>query len=285
MATTIDSGTPRRRARSLATLAAAATLLAAAPRAVLATNVADVKTRGRLIVLSYPDANNPFLARQANGSFDGVDVSILRSFAVSLGVSFEVRAIERFDDLLPSVVRGDGDIVAGGTSITPEREKSVDFSVPYFPVAIMVIARRDSGIRTVEGIAGKRGAAVPGTTHAKFMRDMGISPSLDLARSGDAYGALQRNEADFAFVDSTSGVVSLDRFPGLAAVGMLPAADYYGFAVAPGSDLRLALDHHLASIRRQGLLYKVFERHLGAKAVDLYELFKKSTGGAPSRLP
>jgi ABC-type amino acid transport substrate-binding protein len=187
--------------------------------------------------------------------------------------------------LLPSVVRGDGDVVAGGTSITPEREKLVDFSVPYFPVAIMVIARKESGIHNVEGIAGKRGAAVPGTTHDKFMRNMGITPSLALARSGDAYEALQRNEADFAFVDSTSGLVSLDRFPGLVTVGMLPAADYYGFAVSPGSDLRSALDHHLAEIRKQGLLYKVFERHLGAKAIELYELFKQSTGGAPSRLP
>jgi ABC-type amino acid transport substrate-binding protein len=236
------------------------------------------------VVLCYPDANSPFLQRRGEG-FEGVDVSILRSFAVSLGVPLEMRAIGTFPDLLPALGRGEGDVVAGGLSITPERERLVDFTVPYFPVAVMVIARRDSGITAVAGIAGKRGAAVPGTTHDTFMREMGIVPTWRLVRSGDAFDALQRNEADFAFVDSPSGAVSLDRFPQLVLVGMLPVADYYGFAVAHGSDLRPALNRHLAAIRRQGLLYKLFERHLGGKAIELYELFKKSTGGAPHPLP
>jgi ABC-type amino acid transport substrate-binding protein len=268
----------------LRALAVVAYLLIAWPSA-RATTLADVAARQRLVVICYPDANSPFLFRKPDGAFDGVDVSILHSFAVSLHVPLEVRPIARFDDLIPSLVRGDGDIVAGGFSITPAREALVDFSAPYFPVAIMVIARRDSGIRTLDGLVGKRGAAVPGTTHDSLMRERGLTRSLDLARSGDAYDALQANRADFAFVDSTSGAVSLDRYPGLVLAGMLPVADYYGFAVAKGSDVRAALDHHLAAIRRQGLLYKVFERHLGHKAVELYELFKKTTGGAPSRLP
>jgi ABC-type amino acid transport substrate-binding protein len=255
-------------------------LLAAVPRPSLATNVADVKARGKLVVLAYPDAHNPFLARKAPGQFEGVDVSILRSFAVALGVPLEVREITSFDDLLPSLLRGDGDIVAGGFSITAERRQRVDYSIPYFPVAIMVIARKDSGIRTVLGISGKRGAAVPGTTHDGLMREMGIVPSHALLRSGLAYEALHANAADFAFVDSTSGMVSLEKFPDLFLVGMLPKADYYAFAMTKGSDLRPVLDRHLAAIRTRGLLYELFKRHLGPSAVALYELFKKSTGGA-----
>jgi len=260
-------------------------LLPAAPPGARATSLADVKARGRFVVICYPDANNPFLARTAPGRFEGVDVSILRSFAVSLGVPLEVHEITRFEDLMPALLRGEGDVIAGGFSITPARQQLVDFSIPYFPVAIMVIARKDSGIRNVQGIAGKRGAAVAGTTHDALMREMGIVPAFALKRSGLAYEALQRNDADFAFVDSTSGVVSLDKFPSLTLVGMLPKADYYGFAVTKGSDLRGALGRHLADIRQKGLLYKFFERHLGRNAVELYELFKKSTGGAPSRLP
>src|SRR5205823_9478820 len=138
-----------------------------------------------------------------------------RTFAVSLGVPLEVREIARFDDLVPALLRGEGDVIGGGFSITPERRQRVDYSVPYFPVAIMVIARKDSGIRSVQGITGKRGAAVLGTTHDALMREMGITPAFFLERSGLAYEALQGNRADFAFVDSTSGVVSLEKFPEL----------------------------------------------------------------------
>ena len=275
---------PGRRASGARRAVVALLLTALCTTAAGATHVADVKARGKLVVLVYPDANNPFFAKLGPGRFDGVDVSILHGFAASLGVPLEIKEVPRFDDLLPSLVRGEGDVVAGGTSITAEREKLVDFSVPYFPVAVMVIARKDAGITTVAGISGKRGAAVPGTTHDTLMREMGITPAHRLQRAGFAYDALQANRADFAFVDSTSGVVSLDKFPALTLVGMLPKADYYGFAVSEGSDLRPELDRHLATIRRQGRLYRIFERHLGQRAVELYELFRTSTG-APSRLP
>jgi polar amino acid transport system substrate-binding protein len=267
-------------------VAAALVVLASLmPASAHGTGLADAKARGKLVVLAYPDTDSPFLARQGAGQFDGVDVSILRGFAASLDVDLEIREITRYEDLLPALVRGEGDIVAGGLSITPARELLVDFSVPYFPVAIMVIGRRAAGITSVDDVRGKRGAAVPGTTHDSLMREMGITPAHQLLRSGLAYEALQANQADFAFVDSTSGVVSLERFPDLVLVGMLPNADYYGFAMAPGSDLRPLLDQHLALIRRQGRLYKLFERHLGSHAVELYELFRKSTSNAPSRLP
>src|SRR5207244_8502432 len=105
-----------------------------------------------------------------DGSHDGVDVSILRSFAVKLGVKLEIRETPHFDDLLAAVARGEADVAAGGLSITPERQQVVDFTKPYFPVAIMVIARRGSGIAKLADLAGKRGAAVPGTTHAELMR-------------------------------------------------------------------------------------------------------------------
>jgi len=250
-----------------------------------ASSRADVRAHGKLVVLCFPDTNSPFLSKRAGGEYGGVDVAILRSFAVGLHVPLVVQEVKTFGELLPALARGDGDVAAGGLSITPERQKLADFSRPYFPVAVMVIARRDKGIKTVDDLAGKRGAAVPGTTHEALMRQRGVTPTVALAHAGEAYQALRDDRADFAFVDSTSGVVSLDRYPGLVLVGMLPTADYYGFAVARGSDLRGALDHHLAQIRQQGLLYSIFTRELGPQAVKLYELFRQSTGGAPNPLP
>jgi ABC-type amino acid transport substrate-binding protein len=248
-------------------------------------SLASVHARGKLVVLCFPDTNSPFLSKRGSGQYGGVDVDVLRSFAVGLHVPLVVREVKSFGELLPAIARGDGDIAAGGLSITAERQKVVDFSRPYFPVAVMVIARRDRGIRSIGDLRGKRGAAVPGTTHEALMRGRGVTPSVSLSHAGEAYEALRDDRADFAFVDSTSGVVSLDRYPGLVLVGMLPTADYYGFAVAKGSDVRGALDRHLGQIRQQGLLYNIFSRELGPQAVKLYELFRQSTGGAPNPLP
>jgi polar amino acid transport system substrate-binding protein len=270
----------RRRRCGLGILIAAAWIAFAGPLTAAGSDVARVQQRGKLVVLCFPDGTSPFL-RTIPGGYEGVDVSVLRSFATKLGVTLEVREVRSFPDLMPALNRGEGDVAGGGFSITESRRKVVDFSRPYFPLSIQVIAHRAAGISGLAELAGKRAAAARGTTHEQMMAEMGIKPALTLARAGEAYAVLRRRQADFAFVDSTTGLVNLDSYPELMLVGMLPKADYYGYAMRRGSDLKPALDAHIAEIRRVGLLYRIFERYLGPKGIEMYELFKNTTPGAP----
>jgi len=48
------------------------------------------------------------------------------------------------------------DLEAGATVITKDREKVVDFSVPFFTSGTMVVVAADSPIRSLEDLAGKR---------------------------------------------------------------------------------------------------------------------------------
>jgi membrane-bound lytic murein transglycosylase MltF len=61
------------------------------------------------------------------------------------------------DALYPSLVEGRGDIIAAGVSITPEREKLVDFTIPSRTNVnqIVVTAPGAPPIDTVEGLSGK----------------------------------------------------------------------------------------------------------------------------------
>jgi hypothetical protein len=57
----------------------------------------------------------------------------------------------------------------------------------------------------------------------------------------------------------------------------LPDRQDYGYAVAPGSDLLPALDAHLATLRKEGLLFHLIRRHLGERAAEIYR--QASAGG------
>jgi membrane-bound lytic murein transglycosylase MltF len=61
------------------------------------------------------------------------------------------------DRLLPALVEGAGDIAAGNLTITPEREKSVDFSGPHLSGVdeIIVAGPKAPPIQSIDDLAGK----------------------------------------------------------------------------------------------------------------------------------
>ncbi|MEN8210832.1 MAG: lytic transglycosylase F [Thermodesulfobacteriota bacterium] len=61
------------------------------------------------------------------------------------------------DRLLPALTEGLGDIAAGNITITPERQKQVDFSDPYLKDVdeILVTGQKTASIRTLNDLAGK----------------------------------------------------------------------------------------------------------------------------------
>ncbi len=62
------------------------------------------------------------------------------------------------DRLLPALAEGVGDIAAGNLTITPERQKRVDFSAPQLTGVeeIVVTGPKAPPVQTIEGLAGKK---------------------------------------------------------------------------------------------------------------------------------
>ncbi len=63
-----------------------------------------------------------------------------------------------FDQLIPSSVQGKGDIAAAGLTVTPERQKLVAFTDPYFTGVdeIVVTAKNTKPIKTLRDLAGRK---------------------------------------------------------------------------------------------------------------------------------
>ena len=60
------------------------------------------------------------------------------------------------DRLLPALKEGYGDIAAAGLTITPERDKTVDFSRPYLTVNEVVVTNSNvKGLRSLRDLAGR----------------------------------------------------------------------------------------------------------------------------------
>src|SRR5690242_6573421 len=75
---------------------------------------------------TYP----PFNYRSPGGELLGFDIDVAKEVIKRIGadVSF---VCQPFDSLIPGLLAGKFDLLAASMSITDERKKSIDFSIPY----------------------------------------------------------------------------------------------------------------------------------------------------------
>lgn len=108
-----------------------------------ATDLLDtVKARGTLLVGmegTYPPFN---FVNTKTGQLDGFDVDVSKLIASKLGVKVKFVKTE-WSAILAGLSAGKFDVIVNQVGITPERQKTFDFSVPYVASSPQLIQRKD----------------------------------------------------------------------------------------------------------------------------------------------
>lgn len=242
--------------------------------------VATVKARGKLVMITFPRQDSSFVAVNLETGpmkrigttldFVGFDVDVMAGFAKWLHVPLEIRTMAEpgYGQLIPSLLRGEGDVIACAFSPTPERRKIVDFSDPYLVSYSNVIVRKESTISSLADLAGKKAATMAGSSQEERLRNLGIE-NLQFVLSPftrDLYEAVREGQADFfmAEIDEYNLNTRLlrDYAKTLKVAFRLAGNQPWAYAVAPGSDLRIQLNLYLESIRKSGEFKVLVERHV-----------------------
>lgn len=198
----------------------------------------------------------------------GIDFDLMQEFACSLGVALEVRPVKpTFGALIPSLLGGEGDLIASSFTITPERRSKLVFSDPYFVIETVVVARKGRGFAGPADLAGKKGSVVVGSSLHELVKTLSQAPLHLVEFTRWNYDAVAEGEADFTVLDGPGTWHLLPLYPDLEVAFTLPGVSHYGFGLAPGSeDLRDALNAFLAGIRQSGQIEAIVRRHLGESA-------------------
>ena len=88
----------------------------------------------------------PFEFISAEGvidEYDGIDMALAKDIGEQTGKEIKIENME-FDSLLIALSNGQIDAVISGMTITEERAKSVDFSIPYYEATQVMIVPKDS---------------------------------------------------------------------------------------------------------------------------------------------
>jgi polar amino acid transport system substrate-binding protein len=105
------------------------------------------KSKSALVVgmeLNYP----PFEMVNPQGQPAGISVEMANDLGKFLGKDVQIQNIP-FDGLIPALKTGKIDLIISSMTETPERAKSIDFSVPYLRTGLCLLVNKDAGIDSI----------------------------------------------------------------------------------------------------------------------------------------
>ncbi|MBM6623402.1 amino acid ABC transporter substrate-binding protein [Micrococcaceae bacterium RIT802] len=224
-------------------------------------NPYDLITPGQIRVASLGDAK-PYTFTDASGKFTGFDVEFFTDVAHRVGIDDVVFTGQDFSAILPAVANGQFDAGVAAIGITPERQKTVDFSDGYLAGYLTVLTRKDTGIKSAKDLAGHRLAVVQGSLQEAYA--VKHFPKADLVRFPDnntAISGLNSGAVDAHFLDYEAAKDYAKKFD-LVSAADIPSFDApAGFAVSKDNpELKKALDKALHESMEDGTWKKLYEK-------------------------
>ena len=184
------------------------------------------------------DANfPPFAYVDKSGVPDGFDVKALDWIAKEMGFKVKHQPMD-WDGIVPSLKAKKIDIVASGMSITDERRKEVSFTITYYKVKQILVAKKDAKVTVEKALAdGNKIGVQRGTSEAKWIEENLIK------KAGKKFELVQYDSAPLAIEDVINGRIiaaAMDDQPALDAAKKKPVKilgtfgmkdEEYGYAV------------------------------------------------------
>ncbi len=197
----------------------------------------------------------------------GFDVDIGDELAKRIGVK-PVIVTTAFDGIIAGLRAGKFDVVVGSMSITPEREKAVDFAGPYYRGGRGIFVAESSPIQSKEELQkGKTVAVTLGETNDKWAREQGGwtvhtykgIPELLLELRSGRVDAIISDDIPILIAIKNSGekVRQLDTPD-------LKGTDNVGIALRKGNpELKAAINKALDDMKADGTYEKISMKWVG----------------------
>lgn len=206
----------------------------------------------------------PFESRDPSGEFIGFDIDLANYIADELGYKLEIEDM-KFDGLIGALQTNRVDIVLAGMSATEKRDENVDFSIAYNHSGEMFVTLKDSDIKTIDDLKGKKLGVQLGTIQEEGAKKLQETADFEIKPVDNATTLIQElltNRIDVAYLDK-SVATGYIKEQGLAGFDD-PTTSSPGMAVAfpEGSDLVDDVNKVLEAMKENGKLKELEDKWL-----------------------
>src|SRR5215216_933417 len=268
---------------------AALAITACGGNAKQADNLLDaIKQRGYILVSTDPNYEpQSFLNTEGTRPGDtkcpsdalttaemqGFDVDVAKAIGDGLGVE-TCFATPSWDAITAGSWADKWDVSVGSMTITPERQKVVDFSVPYYGTPAVIAVRADSELTSLDDLAGQALCAGAATTYETWLNGGDLGPGIKIYSKAPAditvvpletdqecAQALAAGREDFVGYVTGSPVVNANIAAGLPVKQLgepvyneILAAAFDKASTLPTDSLRAEVDKIFTSMHQNGKL-------------------------------
>lgn len=218
--------------------------------------------------VTYP----PFEFANKDNQYVGIDIDILKAIAKAENFKVEIKPVG-FNAAVQSLQSGQLDGIMAGMAITDERKVKFDFSKPYYKTGFVMAVAKDSSIKSLEQLRGKRVALKTGTAAAEYalsLKDKYGFSTVTFDDSDNMYNDVVTGNSVACFEDDPVMQYAIKTGTKLKIVTKPARGGYYGFAVAKGKNQELLQKFNagLAKIKQNGEYAKIKARYLSTKTVS-----------------
>lgn len=207
----------------------------------------QILKKGEIVL--YTDAVwAPFEYIGEGGNPVGVDIDIAQAIADDLGVSLRI-VNASFDGISMALQNGQADMAIAAITITEERQKSLDFSIPYVESRQYILTQESNNtIQYIDDLAGLKVGVHLGTTGDFLVTDEiddGVltgtgTTVLQYKSLQEGCMALLKGDLDAIVVDDFTAKNYVAVNPGLKCYEATYAdghldEEYYGVAITKGN--------------------------------------------------
>jgi polar amino acid transport system substrate-binding protein len=207
--------------------------------------------------IPYP----PFEQKSKTGGYTGFDVELMEAIGKEIGREPEF-IDSSFETIFRDVAQGKFEAVMSAATITPEREKVVAFSLPYYLSEQAILVKEGSPIKGLADLKGKIVAAQQGTTGLELGKEKAEAAELRPFPEGpDADNALKAGTVEAVIIDAPVAKQQAEELGGIEIVEKVPTDETYGIALAKdNTELVEQINEGLKKTIEDGSYAKVYEK-------------------------
>lgn len=233
-------------------------------------DLAEIRQRGALRVVGVLDVKEPEFFSLKSQAAPGFDVEILMGFAKAQKLELKLVPASGWAGLVPALVEGKADLVAGRFAATPQRRRAIDFTQEVFPTRTVVVTRKPhAGVQALEALKAERVGTIAGTSMYEALLAAGIPPAkIDSSLSSGELSDALRSGRITAGVWWLEGALQAQRRDPELSLGLVlgpPESLAYGVRKEDQA-LLAALNQHLEVVRSSGTWNRLAVKYFGDAA-------------------
>lgn len=229
-----------------------------------ANSLEQIRQSG-VVRIGVRDAHPP-LCESNNGKFEGFEIDLANAIAKEIFGKKEGR-IEfiplSVNDRIPFLQENKLDLVIGLFSITAERKRKIDFSIPYLSVNLGVLTRKADAFTDITQLYDKKIVFEGNATVAeKFFKNKGFKNFGRCNSAKECYEMVRDGTAD-GYINDNLIVLAYSVIDDILEVPFknLGPSDFIGIGVQKGNkELLELINSRLIGLSKEGFFKKAYEQ-------------------------